>query len=207
VSDEPRPQRATRRGRATAESFERAARKVIEEQGFLGATIADIAAEAGRSPGSFYNYYDSKEDLLVVWATQFRDTAKARAAVAFDPQADPWDAIRSAVEAHWTTFTEHLAEMVGVSQMAMIDDEFARHWRELRQTALHAIASGIRRAQKQGYCPGLDPDAAASAIVAMLNQFSFTWLAQGGDGDRPLDAETAIDTLATLWYHAVYWKP
>lgn len=217
----PRPEttrRATRRGRSTAEAFERAARKVIEEKGFLAATIADIAAEAGRSPGSFYNYYTSKEDLLVVWATRFRDEARERAATAFDPESDPRAAVEAAVRAHWTTFKEHLAEMVGVSQMASIDDDFAAQWRSLRAGAVESIASGVTRAQRDGYCPGLDPRMAASAIVAMLNQFCFTWLAQGGDGPEPdahapsggaaaFGEEAAITTLVELWYHGLYWRP
>ena len=48
----------------------------------------------------------------------------------------------------------------------------------------------------------------ASAIVAMLNQFSYTWLAEGGEGiDIDFDEEQAIKTLADIWYHAIYWKP
>ncbi len=197
----------TGRGQATAAAFERAARKVIEDKGFLAATIADIAEEAGRSPGSFYNYYDSKEALLRSWATRFSDTASERSATAFDDSVDPQVALRAAVTAHWTTFSDHLAEMVGVSQMATLDDEFADHWRELRRRAIRGISAGIRSAQRDGYCPGVDPDLAASAIVAMLMQFSFTWLAQGGDDDRRLTADEAIDTLTTLWYRSVYWRP
>ncbi len=204
-SDGPAP--VTDRGQATAEAFERAARTVIEEKGFLAATIADIAAAAGRSPGSFYNYFDSKEALLRMWATRFSDTASERSAPAFVPGTDPQEALRAAVTAHWTSFSDHLAEMVGVSQMATLDDEFAAHWRELRRRAIVGIAAGIRSAQRDGYCPGLDPDLAASAIVAMLVQFSFTWLAQGGDDERELAAEDAIETLTTLWYRSVYWTP
>jgi AcrR family transcriptional regulator len=184
---------------------------VIEEKGFLAATIADIAAAAGRSPGSFYNYYTSKEDLLVLWATQFRDEARERATVAFDRSAEPRAAVESAVRAHWSTFRDHLAEMIGVSQMASIDEEFATQWRALRHDAIASIASGITRSQRDGYCPGLDPQLAASAIVAMLNQFCFTWLAQGGDGpvgeSAELDEEAAIATLVDLWYHGLYWRP
>lgn len=204
--DDPTPA-VTERGQATAAAFEQAARRVIEEKGFLAATIADIAAEAGRSAGSFYNYFDSKEDLLRLWATRFSDTASERSAAAFGSGTDPEIALRAAVTAHWTTFGDNLAEMVGVSQMATLDDEFADHWRELRQRAIHGISAGIRAAQRDGYCPGLDPDLAASAIVAMLIQFSFTWLAQGGDDDRDLVADEAIDTLTTLWYRSVYWRP
>jgi AcrR family transcriptional regulator len=52
----------TRRGRRTQAAIDAAARTVIARKGILATTIADIAAEAGRSAASFYNYYDSKEE-------------------------------------------------------------------------------------------------------------------------------------------------
>jgi len=51
----------TRRGRRTQAAIDDAARTVIARKGILATTIADVAAEAGRSAASFYNYYDSKE--------------------------------------------------------------------------------------------------------------------------------------------------
>ena len=68
------------------------------------------------------------------------------------------------------------------------------------------IGDNIRRAQRDGYCPGADPLLLASAIVAMLNQFAYVWLAQGGEAiEMDFDDERAIETLADIWYRAVYW--
>jgi AcrR family transcriptional regulator len=45
----------THRGRRTQAAIDNAARAVIARKGILATTIADIAAEAGRSAASFYN--------------------------------------------------------------------------------------------------------------------------------------------------------
>jgi AcrR family transcriptional regulator len=58
-----RIQLQTNRGRRTQAAIDAAARTVIARKGILASTIADIAAEAGRSTASFYNYYDSTEDV------------------------------------------------------------------------------------------------------------------------------------------------
>lgn len=42
----------------------KAARTVISEQGIQGATIREIAEQAGVSTGAIYHYYDSKEAIL-----------------------------------------------------------------------------------------------------------------------------------------------
>ena len=68
-----RAQLPTDRGRRTQAAIDAAARTVIARKGILAATIADIAAEAGRSTASFYNYYDSKEEMVREWALRFRD--------------------------------------------------------------------------------------------------------------------------------------
>ena len=41
-----------------------AAWKLFYEQGYNGTTIDDIVAESGTSKGSFYHYFNGKDDLL-----------------------------------------------------------------------------------------------------------------------------------------------
>ena len=63
-----------------------AAREVFERDGFLTARIADIARTAGLSQGSFYHYFESKEQI-------FREVAAAqeRRLTAPDPDARAHD--------------------------------------------------------------------------------------------------------------------
>lgn len=48
----------------TLGKIEKAARKVFQEKGYAETRIADIANEAGISPGAIYNYYKSKKELF-----------------------------------------------------------------------------------------------------------------------------------------------
>lgn len=193
------------RGRETQAAIDAAARKVIARKGFLKTTVADIAAESQRSAASFYNYYDSKEDLLAHWAREFREQARERAAPAYEHGLDPYERVLRSARAHWETYREWLAEMVGVFQLAMINEEFARYWQELCDEAVAGIAETVVRAQREGYCPGIDPRLTASAIVAMLNQFCYEHLANPS-GARPVDDDAAVTTIAGIWYRAIYWR-
>ena len=80
VSDSPnsRARLPTNRGRQTQVAIDAAARTVITRKGILAATIVDIAAEAGRSTASLYNYYDSKEAVVREWALRFREEVGER---------------------------------------------------------------------------------------------------------------------------------
>lgn len=207
---EPEPKRAlarpTARGRETLAAIEAAARKVIEDKGFLRLTVSDIAAESGRSSASFYNYFDSKEDLVRYWAKGFQDEVRERVAPAYEHGLTARDRIDRSAHAHWDTYRDRLAEMIAISQLAMVDDDFAHYWHDLCGVAIDGIAQTIVRAQSDGYCPGIRPDVTAEAIVAMLNQFCYEQLADRRHG-RGVAEDVAVSTLADIWYRAIYWCP
>jgi AcrR family transcriptional regulator len=61
------------RGARTREALVRAAREVFERDGFLDARIADIASAAGVATGSFYTYFNSKEDAFAAVIDELSD--------------------------------------------------------------------------------------------------------------------------------------
>src|SRR6266511_1582156 len=114
----------TKRGERTRESFRDGARQVIAQKGFLRTTISEIAAAAGRSPASFYNYYDSKEDLLEELADEFRVDTLKRQQMTVEPGTPLYSVMLASAAAYWESYKTHLAELVGVFQVAMVDDRF-----------------------------------------------------------------------------------
>jgi AcrR family transcriptional regulator len=198
--------KATRKGRETDEAFRDAARIVFARDGYFNAKISDIAAAAGRSVASFYNYYDTKADLLIALAEEFHAEATAMAVLPYRAGLSREDALREAVAGFWRTYGKRRGELIGIFQAAMIEGQFRDRWLEIRGEAVARIAAEIRRAQSEGYCPGLDPVLTASALSAMLEHFCYIWLGQGGEKDVPFDDERALDALATVWMKSVYWR-
>lgn len=201
-------EKATRKGRATDEAFKAAARVVFARDGYLGAKISDIAAEAGKSIASFYNYYDTKAALLIRLAEEFHEEASELAALPYRSGLTGEAALREAVAGFWRTYAKRQGELIGVFQAAMLEAEFLDRWLDIRAEALDRIAGEVRHAQRAGYCPGIDPELTASALSAMLEHFCYIWQAQGGDRVRTeFTPERAIDTLATIWVKSIYWRP
>jgi AcrR family transcriptional regulator len=197
---------ATRKGRATDEAFKEAARLVFARDGYLNAKISDIAAEAGRSAASFYNYYDTKADLLIALAEEFHAEATSLAILPFRAGLARPEALREAVAGFWRTYAKRRGELIGIFQAGMVEGRFRDRWLELRGEAITRIAGEVRAAQAQGYCPGVDPVMTASALSAMLEHFCYIWLGQGGEKDVALDDERALDAVATIWVKSVYWR-
>jgi AcrR family transcriptional regulator len=209
VSEQPtrRTPLPTSRGRRTQAAIDAAARTVIARNGILATTVADIAAEAGRSTASFYNYYDSKEAMVHEWALRFRDEANQRAQTVIRHGLSNRERAQQAAAAHWHTYRNRLAEVISVSQLAMVNDDFAQYWADICAIPTSFIAETVRRAQADGYCAGDDPQLIAVAIVAMLNQFCYLQLA--GTRSSPAgdtDDQACINTLANIFYRAIYYK-
>lgn len=198
----PREQLPTVRGRQTQAAIDSAARAVIARKGILATTISDIAAEAGRSTASFYNYYDSKEAMVHEWAQRFRDEARDRALPATGPELTNWERSHQAAAAHWDTYRHRLAEVIAISQLAMINDDFAQYWAEICELPIALIMSMVKHAQQQGFCRDDNPRLVAVALVSMLNQFCYTQLS--GDGANAADDDACVTTLANIFYRTIY---
>ncbi len=196
----------TRRGRETQAAIDAAARAVIARKGILATTVSDIAAEAGRSTASFYNYYDSKEAMVRTWAQRFQDEAGERAKGVVQHGLSDRERVHEAARAHWHTYRNRLAEMISVSQLAMVNPDFAEHWSKMCAQPITFITEMVRRAQRDGYCPDDDPQLLAEAIVSMLNQFCYLQLSGASGADAAIDDEACVATLSNIFYRAIFSK-
>ncbi|GAA1480780.1 TetR/AcrR family transcriptional regulator [Gordonia sinesedis] len=194
---------ATPKGRRTEAAFHQAARQVFAEKGFLNAKIADIAATAGRSSASFYNYYDNKRQILEALLESFNEDVLERTRRRLTP--DPRQNVEAAVRVYFETYREYLPEMIGVFQLSMTDEQFAEWWRQRRADGIHAVLRVVRSVEKQGVHVDLDHGVFASAIVSMMESFCWTWYANGGDrAVGTHDDEVAIETITEIFLRAMY---
>src|SRR5207253_6544104 len=78
----------SRKGVQTRARLLDAAKQIFEENGFLEARISDIAQRAGLSHGSFYHYFDSKEQVFREVAETLDDQlAEPMESVIFAPRS------------------------------------------------------------------------------------------------------------------------
>ena len=199
-----RVQLPTLRGRQTQAAIDAAARSVIARKGILATTISDIAVEAGKSTASFYNYYDSKEAMVREWALRFRDEARERSRAAAEPGLPNWERSYEAVAAHWYTYRHQLAEIISVSQLATVSDDFAQYWNDICSLPIELITHMVKGAQQHGFCVDDDAHLVAVAMVSLLNQFCYTQLS--GNKADSVDDQACITTLANIFYRTIYHR-
>jgi AcrR family transcriptional regulator len=135
----------------TRERLLLAARAVFARSGFHGASVEEIASEAGFSTGALYSNFDGKEDLFLVLmdreiekhASEIADAVRARASVAE----------RAAGGARqWMTMIEREPELLllfmefwayGVRE-AEVRPKVAARFAHVREVLTRLIADGVR---------------------------------------------------------------
>ena len=196
----------TARGVRSRAALLEAARRLFRDKGYANTKIADITEEAGRALGSFYTYFSNKEELLEQLAEDFKEEIDNRITDVDLTGAEPYDVIQELCAVYWRSCRHHSAELAAIFQASMLNEHFARRWRDIRAQARGNIAAGIRAAGQAP--PDPDPEATASAIGSMMDYFCYVWLVEGGEAGRSkLTDEVAIETLARVFYRAVFAAP
>ena len=84
MSEEAPARRRQARGQRRMEQLADAAAEVFAETGYARATTNAIAARAGVSPGTLYQFFKNKEALAEALATRYREQLRAAHEKAFD---------------------------------------------------------------------------------------------------------------------------
>lgn len=69
--------RRERHKRATYEKLYTAALELFTEQGYEETSIEDITERADVARGTFFNYFEKKEEVITAWGARRRDTLRA----------------------------------------------------------------------------------------------------------------------------------
>jgi len=85
-SAEQRPRRRQARGERRIELLLDAAARVFGEVGFEVATTNAIAARAGVSPGTLYQFFRNKDEIAEALAARYRERLRATQEAAFAPE-------------------------------------------------------------------------------------------------------------------------
>ncbi len=171
-------------GEETAQAARAAALKLFARSGYAAVSMRQLAAETGVQPGALYNYWATKQDLLVDLLTRhmsmLHEAADAALPSREETAADPVAALNRFVRFH-IRFHIDRADEIFISYMelrALEPEHFARI-----EVSRRAYEERLRAILTAGVEAGLfaipDVKVAAMALIAMLTGVN-TWYRSGG---------------------------
>ncbi len=141
-----RPER-TRRGARSVQRIVRAASRVFGRRGYDGASMGEVAREAGVSKGLLHYHFASKEDLLLeAQRATFRELHRRFTERAHQGQGG-LDAALDALDAMWRTVRELRGGapfIVETLAMASHDGDLNRRVAGFYQESTHLLEDAIR---------------------------------------------------------------
>lgn len=190
----------TTRGRRTRESLIRAARTVFERDGYVDSRLVDIAREAGCSIGSFYTWFDGKDEVLAAVLHDAQEDMLHPGTGRIDATDDPVAIIAASNRAYVEAYRRNAALMVLLQQVAAVYPRF----RELRQARTAAFVTRNARAiadlQERGLADaGVDPTMAAKALSGMVARLAHDVIAYDDEGSD----DELVETATRLWTNSL----
>jgi len=182
-----------RKKQKTREAIQRAALRLFSRNGYDATTVEDIAATAEISPSTFFNYFPTKEDVVLY---DMYDP------IAIDmllkaPTDEPLNRLTRRLLDQLSEMLENDKEMIlSRAQLVMDVPELrSRMWDELERT--HALFTKALAQRTGRSADDFELRVTARILVSALYEAAIEWLRIGGRQPLASVAKRAIEVLET----------
>lgn len=193
----------TTRGTRTRAALVAAARVVFERDGFIDSRLTDITKEAKCSTGTFYTYFDSKEQAFAAVLNDAQeDMLHPGPPHSGDEERTVIEQLQAGHRAYVESYKRNAKLMLLLEQVAAIDANFRRLRLDRARAFSRRNCRWIRKLQDEGYVdPSLDPLMSARALSAMVGRMAyFKYAVEEPDWGSD---ELLVETATKLWVNAL----
>lgn len=188
----------TPKGRRTRDTLVGAAREIFERDGFFDAKVTDMTRLAGVSAGTFYTYFDSKEEIFREVALLVQHDMTRRGNETDHDDNDPVRRIERANRSYLQAYRRNAPFMKALEQVLAFNSDVTGAARPRREAFGPRIERSIERLQSEGILRrDLDPAEASAALTAMVSRYAY-WL-YVAPAERTVNFEEAVYTVTVLW--------
>jgi len=184
------------------EGLKRAARELLNEQGFRTLRVQDVTARAGVATGLFYRYFRGLREIVAEIAQDFFEELIAEA----DPVAryeHRFDWILQSLGSAVHRFAENPGILACMFGLAGDYEEFDRIWKDNAHRWNLRVAQYLKRearfdsvhARRVGYMLGAMTEGVIYQALIRRTEDLLEF------GPRP---EDVADVLAVMWYRAIF---
>lgn len=178
---------------------------MFEADGYEGASISRIVTEADVSRGTFYLYFETKQDVfselvrgLQAAILEFQDDVPSAGPA--EPGRHPQRAIEASIRAFLGFYRDNARLLSVLEQVATYHPVFRPMRLEMRRAVAKGAARFIAAMQRSGEVDRLlDPRIAATALTGMVDRFAFVWFILGED----FEEDEVVANLARLWLQSI----
>jgi AcrR family transcriptional regulator len=180
-----------------------AARRTFARKGFFGATLDDVARDAGITKGTIYLYYPSKQVLFVGVLRGYLDGALAGVGLEASlprPMAAA-DLVRALVTRFYRLFCQpdyQAMVRLTLGEAGRFPDEVEALYRDVVEKRTTQLGALFAAAMERGEMRRTDPVLAARGIVHMVWGFAIVQRSFGGERVTAWPEAEVVETFTRL---------
>jgi AcrR family transcriptional regulator len=192
----------TPRGRRTRNLLVDAAKAVFGRQPYAEVRVADITAEAKVATGTFYTYFDSKEEIFYEVSVEvFDEMAESGrldlAAIDDDPVAE----ISRMVRRYYLTCLRNIGVARAMEWASNNDPRIAKVRRDTVVLGVKRFERWHRELQIRGICDtGIDSWDTSMVLHTMVVRVAYDHLLMRGDEN---EVDRLVDAVTHIWARTV----
>ena len=157
-----------------------AAERVFVRKGFREATIAEIAREADFAVGTFYNFFESKDDLYAQVLDGIVREFMAEFERDVQQRDDPASALSALIDLRMRVFAQHREFFRLFFEQSAVGVRLTRKHLKFREHYRVAVSDIFSRGVERELFDAVDPLFAAICLDGMLNAFVRYWSSHEG---------------------------
>lgn len=166
---------ATTKGERTKRALVDAATAVFLDKGIFDARIRDITDAAGVSPGAFYQYFESKDEILAVAVEETMAESLQALGRKIGDDSTPLFVRIGCANRRYIRAYQHNANVIRMlEQRVAVDEAFHHSRRDMHPIFVNRLTRGLSRHQRLGSIPAaLDLERASPALTAVVDNQSY----------------------------------
>jgi AcrR family transcriptional regulator/predicted DNA-binding transcriptional regulator AlpA len=154
-----------------------AGRRLFTRQGYYSTNDEDLVELAGVSMGEFYEYYSSKEDLLLDLAEEGVRVFRKRVSEEIASVPDMLERIRISIPVAFQIIVENREIYTLYMEGSVLSDaSYERKLAQIMALTVKDLKMTIIRGVKDGSIRRLHPDITANAIIGQLVRLANYWM-------------------------------
>ena len=158
-----------------------AAARVFARKGYHKATTRELAAEAGVSEGTIYNYFKSKRDLLIAMSLRLA-LDSLQELDSLPPMEDERAHVTALVTNRFELLLSNLDLMRALMPEILVDDDLRQEYMtKVLSPAVSYLAEYLSRRAEAGALRKVKTDIVARVMIGGVMSFGFLWLRQPSD--------------------------
>ncbi len=205
VGDDLRTAPPRLKGERTRRRLEWVALKVLENAGYSGMRVIDVAQEAKVSLGTFYVYYPNKRDIAAKVLLDFGETLYREGASAATGRT-AYEAILLTNKFFVHAYDQNRGLIRCLVQLDDSDAQFQEQWRSIRYSWIGRIAGSIAKRKRPETLPFALCFQIANALEGMVFHFLYDLFVREEPQLKHYaqDLDEVAELLSLLWYRALF---